>query len=48
MIDLVTMKKVWSFRINNKGLYNDSKIVRILSALGPKKLDLKTFNKMIY
>ena len=42
------MKEVWGFAINNKVLYNNWKIVRIWSALKPKKLKLKTFNKKVY
>ena len=42
------MSKVWSFRINNKILCNNSKIDRIWFALETKELGPRAFNKNIY
>ena len=48
MIDLVTMKEIWSFEVNDKIFYDNLRIIGIWFALGPKKLGLGAFNKMIY
>ena len=48
IIDPVTMKEVWSLRVNDKALRDNSRIVGTWSALKPKKLSLETFNKMLY
>ena len=48
MLDLITMREVWSFAINDKVLYNNSKNVEIWSALGLKGLGLGALNKMVY
>ena len=48
MIDPVTIRKVWSFGVNEKVLRDDSRIIRIWSALEPKKLGLRALNRMVY
>ena len=48
MIDLVIIRKTWSFGVIDKALYNNSRIIGIWSTLKPKKLNLRAFNKMIY
>ena len=48
MIDPVIIREVWSLGVNNKALYDNSKIVKIQSALTLEKLGLKVFNRMVY
>ena len=48
MIDPVTMREVWSLGVNDKTLYNNSRIIGTWSALKPKGLGLRAFNRMIY
>ena len=48
MIDLVTMREVWSLRVNNKILCDNSRIVGIWSALEPEGLGWGAFNRIVY
>ena len=47
MIDLVTIREVWSLTVNNKALHDNLKIVGIWSALKPEGLGLRVFNRII-
>ena len=47
MIDLVTMREVWSLGVNNKALRDNSRIVGTWSALGPEGLGLGALNRMV-
>ena len=47
IIDLVTMKEVWNYKINNEVFCDNSRIVEIWSTPGPKKLGLKALNRKI-
>ena len=47
MIDPIIMREVWSLGVNDKALCDDLRIVGTWSALGPEKLGLGAFNKMI-
>ena len=48
MIDPVIMREVKSYRMNDKTLHNDLRIVWTWFALGPKKLGLKALNRIVY
>ena len=48
MIDPVTMRKVWSLKVNNEAFRDDSKIVGTWSALGPEGLGQEALNRMVY
>ena len=41
------MREVWSLRVNDKTLHDNSRIVGTWSTLKLKKLGLKTLNRMI-
>ena len=47
MIDLVTMREVWSLGVNDKAFCNNSKIVGTWFALGPEELGLGALNKIV-
>ena len=47
IIDPVTMREVWSLEVNDKALHNNSRIVGTWSALGPERLGLGAFNRMV-
>ena len=48
MIDPVTMRKVWNLEVNDKVLYDNLRIVKTWSILGPKKLGQRALNRIIY
>ena len=48
MIYLVIMRQLWSLEVNDNALCNNWRIVGTWFALGPKKLGLGVFNRMIY
>ena len=47
MIYPVIIRKVCSFKINDKIFHNNWRIVKIWSALGPKKLGLGALNRIV-
>ena len=47
MINPVTMREVWSLRVNDKAFCNDLRIVGTWSTLGPEGLGLGALNKMV-
>lgn len=48
MIDPITMKKVWSLKVNDEALYNNLRIDRTQFILDYEKLDLEAFNRKVY